>query len=132
MGIEQCVPLANRNSMVVSMMETVEAGEAIEELMQVPGVDAFFFGGHDYSASAGYPGTASEPPVVERLNAVQRKLRERRMPSGLVTFNTKDIPQRLEQGYRMIGLGFDTTLFIKACADALAAAGRPIQDSTWA
>ena len=131
MGIEQCVPRANKNSMVVSMMETVEAGEAIEELMNVPGVDAFFFGGHDYSASAGFTGTASEPPVVEKLDSIQRTIRERRMPSGIVTFDTKQIPQRLDQGFRMIGIGFDTTLLIRALSDALADAGRPVQESMW-
>ena len=131
MGIDQCVPRANKNSMVVSMMETVEAGEAIEELMNVPGVDAFFFGGHDYSASAGFTGTASEPPVVEKLDSIQRTIRERRMPSGIVTFDTKQIPQRLDQGFRMIGIGFDTTLLIRALSDALADAGRPVQESMW-
>ena len=131
MGIEQCVPRANKNSMVISMMETVEAGEAIEELMNVPGVDAFFFGGHDYSASAGYAGTASEPPIVEKLDSIQKKLRARRVPSGILTFDTKDIPRRLEQGYRIIGIGFDTTLLIKALSDALADAGRPVQESMW-
>ena len=131
MGIEQCVPRANKNSMVISMMETVEAGEAIEELMNVPGVDAFFFGGHDYSASAGYPGTATEPPIVEKLDAIQKKCRERRMPTGIVTFDTSDIPRRIDQGFRVIGIGFDTTLLIKALSDALADAGRPVQESTW-
>ena len=131
MGIEQCVPRANNNSMVISMMETVEAGEAIEELMNVPGVDGFFFGGHDYSASAGFAGTASEPPIVEKLNAIHQKVRARRVPSGVVTFDSKDVPQRVQQGFSMIGLGFDTTLFIKAAAEALADAGRPVRDSAW-
>jgi hypothetical protein len=31
----------------------------------------------------------------------------------------------------MIGLGFDTTLFIKAAAEALADADRPVRDSAW-
>ena len=44
-GIEQCVPRANQNSLVVPMMETVDAGESIDQILDVPGVDAMFFSG---------------------------------------------------------------------------------------
>ncbi len=130
-GIEQCVPRANKNSLVVPMMETVEAGESIDEILDVPGVDAMFFGGHDYSASSGYPGTASEPPVVKKLMEVQQRIRARRVPCGIVAFEKEDIQRRVDEGFRMIGLGFDTTLLIQAMSQALAAAGRPVPPSAW-
>ena len=130
-GIEQCVPRANTNSLVVPMMETVEAGEAIDEILDVPGVDAMFFGSHDYSASAGYPGTASEPQVVERIMAIKDRIRQRGVPCGIVSFEKEDIARRKEQGFRMIGLGFDTTLLIQAASQALAAAGRPVSENVW-
>ena len=59
---------------------------------------AFFFGGHDYSASAGFPGTATEPQIVEKLDAIQKKVRARGVPTGVVTFDTKDVPRRVAQG----------------------------------
>jgi 2-keto-3-deoxy-L-rhamnonate aldolase RhmA len=130
-GIEQCVPRANQNSIVVPMMETVEAGEAIEQIISVPGVDAMFFGGHDYSASSGYPGTASEPQVVEKIMQVQKKILARGVPCGIVAFEKEDIMQRRDEGFRMIGLGFDTTLLIQAASQALAAAGRPVAPNSW-
>ena len=130
-GILQCVPRANQNSLVVPMMETVQAGEAIEEILDVPGVDAMFFGGHDYSASAGYPGTASEPQVIDRIMEVQRRIRARQVPCGIVVFEREDIARRREEGFRMIGLGFDTTLLIQAASQALEAAGRPVPESAW-
>ncbi|MBQ35727.1 MAG: hypothetical protein CME04_05000 [Gemmatimonadaceae bacterium] len=130
-GIEQCVPRANENSLVVAMMETVEAGEAIDEILDVPGVDAMFFGLHDYSATSGYPGTADEPPVIERAMEVQKRIRARGMPSGIVAWEGEEIKKRLDEGFRMIGLGFDTTLLIKAAAQALTAAGRKVPASAW-
>jgi 2-keto-3-deoxy-L-rhamnonate aldolase RhmA len=130
-GIEQCVPRANKNSLVVPMMETVDAGESIDAILDVPGVDAMFFGGHDYSADSGYPGTASEPPVVEKLMAVQQRIRARQVPCGIVAFEKEDIQRRVDEGFRMIGLGFDTTLIIQAMSQALAAAGRPVPQSAW-
>ncbi|MEE2659760.1 MAG: aldolase/citrate lyase family protein [Candidatus Latescibacterota bacterium] len=130
-GIEQCVPRANENSIVVAMMETAEAGDSIDEILDVPGVDAMFFGLHDFSATHGYPGTADEPPVIQRAMEVQRRIRERGVPSGIVAWEGADIAKRLEEGFRMIGLGFDTTLLIKAASHALSAAGRAVPASVW-
>ena len=130
-GILQCVPRANQNSLVVPMMETVQAGDAIEEILDVPGVDAMLFGGHDYSASAGYPGTASEPQVIDRIMEVQRRIRARQVPCGIVVFEREDIARRREEGFRMIGLGFDTTLLIQAASQALETAGRSVPESAW-
>ena len=125
------MPLANKNSLVVPMMETVEAGEAIDAILDVPGIDAMFFGSHDYSASAGYPGTASEPHIVEQIMEIKDRIRQRGVPCGIVAFEKEDIERRKEQGFRMIGLGFDTTLLIQAASQALAAAGRPVADNVW-
>ena len=130
-GIGQCVPRANENSIVVAMMETVEAGDAIDEILDVPGVDAMFFGLHDYSATSGYPGKADEPAVMERAMEVQKRIRERGMPSGILASEKEEIERRLEQGFRMIGLGFDTTLLISAATQVLEAAGRKVPESAW-
>ena len=130
-GIEKCVPLANESSLVVAMMETMEAGDAIDEILDVPGVDAMFFGLHDYSATSGYPGKADEPAVMQRAMEVQKRIRERGMPSGILASEKEDIERRLVQGFRMIGLGFDTTLLIKAATQVLEAAGKPVPESAW-
>ena len=132
MAIDQCVPRANKNTLVISMMETVEAGDSVEQLMDVPGLDGFFFGPHDYSASSGYPGAWGDPPeVMDKLMDVQRRIRARGLPCGIVAFDPADIPKRLEEGFRMMGLGFDTGLMIRAAMQALDAAGRKVPQSAW-
>ena len=60
------------------------------------------------------------------LMAVQQRIRARRVPCGIVAFEEEDIQRRVDEGFRMIGLGFDTTLIIQAMSQALAAAGRPV------
>lgn len=130
-GILECIPKANAHTLVIPMMETVQAGEAIDEILDVPGVDAFFFGTHDYSASAGYPGTADRPEVIQKAMAVQQRIRDRGVPCGIVAFERQDIERRKKEGFRMIGLGFDTTLLIQAAAQALEAAGRPVPQDAW-
>ena len=130
-GISQCVPRANQNSMVWVMMETVEAGEAIDEILDVPGVDAMFFGLHDYSATSGYPGTADQPLVMKRAQEIQQRVRARRVPSGILASERADIQRRLDEGFRLIGLGFDTMLLVQAATQVLEAAGRKVPESAW-
>ena len=130
-GILQCVPRANENSLVWVMMETVEAGDRIDEILDVPGVDAIFFGLHDYSATSGFPGTADQAPVMKRAMEIQQRVRDRRVPSGILASERADIQRRLDEGFRMIGLGFDTMLLVQAATQALEAAGRKVPKSAW-
>ena len=54
---------ANRNTLVCLMIEEVEAIENLEEMVTVDGVDVFFIGSGDLSASMGYPGQQTHPEV---------------------------------------------------------------------
>src|SRR5262245_49959981 len=47
---------ANENVFVVPIIETVKGGENLPAMLHVPGVDLFWFGPADYSASAGFRG----------------------------------------------------------------------------
>src|SRR4051794_9975234 len=44
---------ANDHVLVIPMMETVQTGENLPAMCQVPGVELFFFGSADYSSTAG-------------------------------------------------------------------------------
>src|SRR5262245_20177291 len=52
---------ANDEIMVIPLIETVAAGEAIDAILAVQGVDAIYFGPADYSASAGFLGQWEGP-----------------------------------------------------------------------
>src|SRR5262249_12668691 len=64
----------NRQTMVIPLMETVAAGEAIDAILDIRGVDAIFFGPADYSASAGFLGEWEGPGVAERLLAIKDQI----------------------------------------------------------
>src|SRR5262245_33103135 len=57
--------VANDEVMVIPLIETVAAGESIDAILAVPGVDAIYFGPADYSASAGFLGQWEGPGVAE-------------------------------------------------------------------
>jgi 2-keto-3-deoxy-L-rhamnonate aldolase RhmA len=113
--------VANEQTMVIPLMETVAAGEAIDAILDVPGVDAIFFGPADYSSSAGHLGEWEGPGVAERLLAIQARIRARNVPCGIMGRNPVDARMRLEQGFRMLGIGSDTGLLLRGLQEMRAA-----------
>jgi 2-keto-3-deoxy-L-rhamnonate aldolase RhmA len=115
---------ANEHMLVVPIIESVRAGQNIEELLAVPGVDIFFFGPSDYSASAGFPGQWEGPGVAEQILAAKDAIRARGKHCGVLATSNDNLIQRHAQGFRMLGLGFDSTLLLRSLHDALATVGR--------
>src|SRR5207302_548212 len=90
MGLLECTQRANQETMVIPLMESVAAGEAIESILNVRGVDAILFGPADYSASAGHLGEWEGPGVAERLLAIKDKIRARGVPCGIMARDVKN------------------------------------------
>jgi 2-keto-3-deoxy-L-rhamnonate aldolase RhmA len=110
---------ANTETMVIPLMETVAAGEKIDAILDVPGVDAVFFGPADYSASAGYLGDWEGPGVAERLLAIKERIAARGVPCGIMGTSIDNARMRQQQGFRMIGVASDAGLLIRGATEAL-------------
>ena len=114
MKLEEYTRTADDETMVIPMMETVAAGEAIEEILDVRGVDGVFFGPADYSASGGYLGQWEGPGVAERLLEIKDAIVARGIACGMMTTGIEDAVRRKQQGFRMLALGADTGLLIRS------------------
>jgi phosphoglycerate dehydrogenase-like enzyme/2-keto-3-deoxy-L-rhamnonate aldolase RhmA len=115
---------ANDNVFVVPIIETVRAAENAAAMSEVDGVDLFWFGPADFSSSAGYRGQWEGPGVAEEILRVKDLLRKAGRHCGVVAPGEDNIRQRLEQGFRGIGLGFDAGLIIRGLRGLLAGVGR--------
>ena len=107
--------------MVIPLIETVEAADAIEEILDVRGIDAIFFGPADFSASAGHLGEWEGPGIAERILEIKDLAIARGLPVGLMTTGIDDARMRQEQGFRMIGVASDTGLLMRGASQALKA-----------
>ena len=67
---------ANRNTLVCLMLEEVEAIENLDDMVTVDGVDVFFIGSGDLSASMGYPGQQTHPEVQSLMEKGITTIRE--------------------------------------------------------
>jgi len=115
---------ANEHVLVVPIMETVTAGKNIEQLAEVPGVEIFFFGPADYSSTAGHRGQWEGPGVSAELLAIKDKLRGRGRNCGILGTSNENLAERRAQGFRMLGLGSDTGLFLRSLHGMLASIGQ--------
>jgi 2-keto-3-deoxy-L-rhamnonate aldolase RhmA len=122
--LAQHVAEAGEHVLVVPIIETVTGGRNIEELCAVDGVELFFLGPADYSASAGHAGAWEGPGVAEQLLAIKDAVRRHGKHCGVVATGPDNLLQRRQQGFGLIGLGMDGGLFFRALLEMLGAGGR--------
>jgi 2-keto-3-deoxy-L-rhamnonate aldolase RhmA len=115
---------ANEHVLVVPIIESVRGGRNVQELLAVPGVELFFFGPADYSATAGFPGQWQGPGVAEQILAAKDAIRAAGKHCGLLATSNANLQERREQGFRMLGLGMDSGFLLRGLQEALVSAGR--------
>jgi phosphoglycerate dehydrogenase-like enzyme/2-keto-3-deoxy-L-rhamnonate aldolase RhmA len=115
---------ANEHVFVVPILETVKARENLSELIAVPGVDLYWFGPADYSASAGFRGQWEGRGVAEQLLEMKDAIRAAGKHVGVVATSDANVQQRLGEGFRALALGMDAGLMLRSLKTSLAAVGR--------
>jgi 4-hydroxy-2-oxoheptanedioate aldolase len=114
--------MGNRSVICAAMIETVEAVEQIDAILEVAGVDAVFVGPADLALSAGLPATAAatEPGQRERLRRVVEACRAHGKVAGI--FAGAEAAALRETGFRMLAVTTDARELTAGARSALAAA----------
>jgi|GEM_PF-7195 len=115
---------ANEHVFVIPIIETVRGGHNLAAMCEVEGVDLFWFGPADYSASAGFRGQWEGPGVADDILLLKDALRAAGKYVGVVATSDENVQQRLAQGFNAIGLGFDAGLLLRSLRASLASVGR--------
>ena len=115
---------AEENVLVVPIIESVKGGRNIHQLLEVDGVEIFFFGPADYSSTAGSPGQWEGPGVAEMILETKEAIRKAGKHCGVVATDNENLDERLEQGFRMLAIGIDGGLMLRSLRGAMAHIGR--------
>jgi 4-hydroxy-2-oxoheptanedioate aldolase len=92
---------ANAETMVVVMLEEVEALRNLDDILKVDEIDVFFVAPGDLAQSMGLPGQMDHPKVQAAIDdAVDRIKAAGRVPGGLVTPAT--VQRYRERGVRFL------------------------------
>ncbi|SEW26234.1 4-hydroxy-2-oxoheptanedioate aldolase [Cognatiyoonia koreensis] len=110
---------ANETVMAIPMIETAEAVERIEEILDVEGVDMIYLGPNDLAFAldghAGHPRPKSEAALLHVLNAATR----RGIPVGIFCGSGKEARARVEQGFRLVTPGNDFAHLTRSMRDSV-------------
>ncbi len=118
---------ADRNAMVVIIVEEKQAVENIDEIAAVPGVDVIFIGVNDLAYSYGFRGRQDVPEVQNAIRRVVEACRRNKVPVGRPGSAT-DIPQLREQGFSFFQAASELNLMAAGAAPVLSAAGKKTPD----
>lgn len=98
---------ANEGVAVIPMIETAQAVEALEDILDIPGIDAVYVGPADLSISYGLPPASdNDGPFLAALDRIVTVCNAREVVPGIHT--TPALAQRRrDQGFRMITVTSD-------------------------
>jgi 2-dehydro-3-deoxyglucarate aldolase/4-hydroxy-2-oxoheptanedioate aldolase len=106
------------------MFESVTGHKNVQEIVAVDGVDMFYFGPSDFSASAGYAGQWEGPGVAQQILEIKDAIRAAGKHCGLLATSVENLGERREQGFQMLGFGSDAGLILRSLHDFLTSVGR--------
>lgn len=117
---------ANDRVACIPMIETVEALSNLDEILDVPGIDAVYVGPADLSLTLGLEprGDHDDARFDDALRSVVEACRHRGIVAGIHA-NPQIAAKRLEQGFRMVTATSDLTALADGFDRARAASVRP-------
>jgi 4-hydroxy-2-oxoheptanedioate aldolase len=96
---------ANKETMVIVQIETTGAVNNIDEFLSVPGVDVFFIGPTDLSASMGYVGEPNHPEVQAMIEKLVSNIRAAGKAAGTIAYTHEALAKAKERGFQFIAHG---------------------------
>ena len=112
---------ANAEVGVIVQLETRDAVLALEQIADVPGVDALFIGPADLSASLGHVGELTHPEVTDLMGRAAQRARAAGKPIGTLGGTPEMVAQYRAAGFDYVALSSDLGLLMRGAQTALAA-----------
>ena len=110
-GLAEHADFSNKETFVAIQIETTEAIDNFDDILNVPGIDCVFFGPSDLSASLGVIGQPEHPKVLEVLEIYGKKVVEKGIAAGTITRDAAAYKKWTDIGYSWIFTGV-SNLFI--------------------
>jgi len=90
-------------------IETLEAVENIDEILDIKGVDLCFIGPNDLHLALGYPAMfwSAEPRFLQAIERVKAAAGKRGIPLGTLCKDLASAKDRIRDGFTFVGMGSD-------------------------
>lgn len=114
---------ANEN-LIILQLEGQEALRNIDEILNVEGVDILFIGPYDLSQSLGVPGDVKNPKVIEQVEFIVGRAKEKNKIIGMFIDSPEDIGRWKKAGVQYLSYSVDVGIFLDGCRAIVEAARR--------
>ena len=115
---------ANDRLTVVLQIEHIDAVDRLDEILNVPGVDAVFVGPLDLSGSLGQLGNVEHPDVQAAVASIKAVCLARGTPMGVFAIDGESARAQSGAGFTLLAIGVDVMYLYKAAKLALSALQR--------
>ena len=112
---------ANRETMVIVQVETMQAIDNLKEILTVPGTDVIFIGPSDISSAMGYPGQVNHPEVQKMIAYLVDEIRTAGKIAGTVAYDLDTLRRCKERGFKFIAYNI-APMLVKSGREYLEAA----------
>lgn len=110
---------ADQEILCILLIEHKDAIDDIDNIVQVPGIDACFIAPFDLAMSYGFRDGPDHPQVRSAVARAEKAILASPVKLGGLALDTQLAEQMIGRGYRLILSGFDTLLLQRAAADIL-------------
>jgi 2-keto-3-deoxy-L-rhamnonate aldolase RhmA len=126
---EPYIRSANRDIALVMQIEHRDGIDAVDEILEVEGVDGAFIGPYDLSGSYGKVGELGCPEMVDALARFRSACAAHGKPAGMhvVRPGQGNVEAAIRDGYTMIALGLDNVFVAMGAAAAIGQARAAVQ-----
>ncbi len=106
-----------QNAVIVVMIEHIDAVNAIDSILAVPGIDAYIIGPYDLSGSMGRPGDLNHPDVQTAINRILEAGKRAGKPGGIhvIEPDLEALQQRIQSGFNFLGYSLDIRILDSIC-----------------
>lgn len=113
-AIPDYLATANDQICLILQVESVRGLQALDEILEVPGIDGVFIGPSDLAADMGYLGQPAQPEVKSAVLDALRRIRAAGKSAGVLTSDPAYISDCKASGANFVGVGIDVTILASA------------------
>jgi 2-keto-3-deoxy-L-rhamnonate aldolase RhmA len=108
---------ANRDVLVIALLETARAFENLEAIIATPGLDVAWMGHYDLTTSLGIPAEFAHPLFLDCMRRLIVVSREHGVAAGFLPPNPAETIRWIREGFRIVSLGSDIGVYQSAMRD---------------
>lgn len=121
---------AAKDIILLVQIEHIKAVENLDEILAVAGLDGLLIGSNDLSGSMGLLGQPEHPRVLEAIQTVIKKSRDRKVPIGAACGDAPETALTwFKRGVQFVGIGSDFSLLASVCDRTVATVKAQMKNS---